>query len=202
MKFGKPLVSALIAASLMWASAAQAHCDTLDGPVVAAGRAALDSGNVNLALVWVRKADEPEVRASFQKALELRRSGGTARQLGETYFHETLVRVHRAAENAPYTGLKPAGTIEPAVAAADKAIASGKLQGLRQLIVERTEKGLHEKFDEVMARRKYDANDVEAGRAFTSAYVGFVHYAEGLYEAAAAGGHGQAAAAAPAEHKH
>ncbi|MFH0795209.1 MAG: DUF6448 family protein, partial [bacterium] len=37
---------------------AKAHCDTLDGPVVAAARKALDSGDVNLILIWVQKQDE------------------------------------------------------------------------------------------------------------------------------------------------
>ena len=36
-------------------SSALAHCDTLAGPVVGAARKALDSGNVNLILVWVQK---------------------------------------------------------------------------------------------------------------------------------------------------
>jgi hypothetical protein len=80
--------------------------------------------------------------------------------------------------------LKPAGTIEPSVAAADRAIETGKLEGLARLIFERTEKGLHGHFDEVMAKKKYNPNDVEAGRAYSSAYVEFVHYAERLYGAA------------------
>lgn len=46
-----------------------------------------------------------------------------------------------------------------------------------------------------MARKKYDPNDVEAGRAFANAYVEYVHYVERLYNAAetlapdAEGGH-------------
>ena len=94
------------------------------------------------------------------------------------------MRVHRAGEGAAYTGLKPAGTIEPPVAAADQAIENGKLQGLAKVIFERTETGLHRQFDQVMAKKKYNPNDVAAGRAYASAYVEFVHYAERLYEAA------------------
>lgn len=83
------------------------------------------------------------------------------------------MRVHRAGEGAPYTGLKPAGTVEPSVAAADRAIASGKLQELAKLVADRTEKGLHRRFAEVMAKKKYDPADIEAGRAYSSAYVEF-----------------------------
>jgi len=178
-----PAVFAL-ALTLAWAGPAAAHCDTLDGPVVAAARKALDSGNVNLVLVWVQKHDEADIRNAFHRARNVRKGGSEAKELADLYFFETLVRVHRAGEGAPYTGLKPAGAVEPAVAAADTAILTGKLQPLGQLIVERMEKGLHGHFDAVIAKKKYRADDVEAGRAYSSAYVEFVHYAERLYDAA------------------
>ena len=178
------IAAAFASLAFAFSASALAHCDTLDGPVVGAARKALDSGNVNLVLVWVQKKDEAEIRNAFQRARSVRAAGGEAKELADTYFFETLVRVHRAGENAPYTGLKPAGHVEPAVAAADKAIATGKLQPLGKLIGERTEKGLHGHFETLMARKKYNPNDIEAGRAYSSAYVEFVHYAERLYDAA------------------
>lgn len=185
MKVRTTFVAAFsLVAALAWTAPAQAHCDTLDGPVVSAARKALDTGNANLVLVWVQKKDEAEIRNAFQRTRNVRKAGGEAKELADMYFFETLVRIHRAGEGAGYTGLKPAGTIEPPVAAADKAIESGKLQGLGKVIADRTEKGLHSHFEQVMAKKKYNPNDVEAGRAYSSAYVEFVHYAERLYDAA------------------
>ena len=204
MKLRNTLVTAAaVVAAFAWTAPAQAHCDTLDGPVVAAARKALDSGNVNLVLVWVQKDDEAEIRHAFQRARNVRKSGGEAKELADMYFFETLVRIHRAGEGAGYTGLKPAGMVEPPVAAADKAIATGKLQPLAKLVSDRMEKGLHTHFDQVMTKRRYDPNDVEAGRAYSSAYVEFTHYAERLYNAAEtmAPEHVQKTQAAPA-HTH
>lgn len=184
MKICNFLTASAVAVALAWSASTSAHCDTLDGPVVAAARKALDTGNVNLVLVWVQKNDEAELRNAFQRARNVRKAGGEAKDLADMYFFETLVRVHRAGEGAAYTGLRPAGTIEPPVAAADRAIETGKLQGLAKVIFDRTEKGLHGHFDQVMAKKKYNPNDVEAGRAYSSAYVEFVHYAERLYDAA------------------
>jgi hypothetical protein len=201
MKTRNRLISALaLATALAWTAPAYAHCDTLDGPVVSAARQALGNGNVNLVLVWVQKGDEAEIRNAFQRASSVRKAGGEARELADRYFFETLVRIHRAGEGAAYEGLKPAGTVEPPVAAADKAIDSGRLQGLAKLIADRVEKGLHEHFDQVMAKKKYNPNDVEAGRAYSSAYVEFVHYAERLYDAADT--LAPEAAKAPAAHTH
>lgn len=190
-----------IVAAVGWSAPALAHCDTLDGPVVGAARKALDSGNVNLVLVWVQKKDEAEIRNAFQKTRSVRKAGGEAKELADMYFFETLVRMHRAGEGAGYTGLKPAGTVEPPVAAADKAIETGKLQPLGKLVSDRMEKGLHAHFDQVMAKRKYNPNDVEAGRAYSSAYVEFTHYAERLYNAAETMAPGQAEKASAA-HAH
>jgi hypothetical protein len=163
---------------LPWATPAKAHCDTLDGPVIAAARNASDTGDVNLVLVWVQKADEGAIRDAFQKTLNVHKAWGDAKLLADSYFFETLVRIHRAGEGAEYTGLKPSGHIERAVAAADKAIETGGLQALAKIVIERTETGLHEHFEQVMAKKEYSPNDVEAGRACSSAYVEFVHYAE------------------------
>ena len=176
--------AAFAAAASTWGPVANAHCDTLDGPVVAAARKALESGNVNLVLVWVQKKDEADIRNQFQKTVAVRKAGGQAKELADMYFFETLVRIHRAGEGAGYTGLKPAGKIEPPIAAADKSLETGKLQDVAKLISKRTEEGLHRSFEDMMRKKKYNPNDVAAGRAFASAYVEYTHYVERLYDAA------------------
>ena len=183
------VVAAAVIAAMAWTAPAQAHCDTLDGPVVSAGQKALDTGNVKLALPWVKADGEAELRAAFDRALAVRKAGGPAKDLADQYFFETLVRVHRAGEGAPYTGLKPAGEIEPPIAEADKAIATGKLQPVAKLVKERLEHGLHQQYDAVVAKKNYRADDVAAGRAFVDAYVQYVHYVEKLYDAAGTAAH-------------
>ena len=72
----------------------------------------------------------------------------------------------------------------PVVSAPRQAIASGELAPLGRVVSERMEKGLHAHFAEVMAKKRYAPDDVAAGRAYSNAYVEFVHYAERLYDAA------------------
>lgn len=184
MEMRNLLAAAVLAGTAIAASPAFAHCDTLDGPVVTAARKALDTGNLNHALVWIKKNDERELRDAFDKASAVRKLGAPAKALADQYFFETLVRVHRAGEGAPYTGLKPAGQIEPPIAAADKAIETGKPGDVVKLVSVRMQEGLHQHFERLMAKKKYDPNDVEAGRAFSNAYVEYVHYVERLYNAA------------------
>jgi hypothetical protein len=81
---------------------------------VAAARRALKSGDLAPVLTWVKKDNEPKVRAAFDRALRVRALGDEARELADTAFFETLVRLHRAGEGEPYTGLKAADAVNPA----------------------------------------------------------------------------------------
>src|SRR5690606_820862 len=108
-----------------------AHCDTKDGPVVAAAIKALEENNVNYVLIWVPAADEPEIREAFERTTKVRTLGPEARALADDYFFETLVRIHRAGEGVAYTGVLPSGTpVDEKILAADKAIELGSLDPL------------------------------------------------------------------------
>jgi hypothetical protein len=161
---------------------ASAHCDTLDGPVATAGRQALDSRSVDYALVWIKPEAEAELRAAFNQALAVRRLGKDARELADRYFLETLVRLHRAGEGEPYTGLLPKGTdLGPAIPAADAAIRSGSSSAVAKLITDTAVDGIRHRLDRVIATRNFKTSDIAAGRAHVAAYVAFVHYVERLY---------------------
>jgi hypothetical protein len=178
------------------------HCDGLDGPVVTSARSALDTGNVNLVLPWVREQDESQVREAFAHARAVRELGAEARELADLHFFETLVRVHRAGEGEPYTGLKPAGRdLGPAIPAADKALEDGSIDRVVALIAEAVRNGVHQHFHRAMEHKSFAPDDVRAGREYVEAYVPYVHYVERLWEDAAAlqhahHGHGGAGHAA------
>jgi hypothetical protein len=168
-----------------------AHCDTLDGPVVATAKAALEKGDVTSILKWVKKVNETEIRDAFKQTLAVRKQSAEAKELADMYFFETLVRIHRAGEGAPYTGLKRAGTeIEPGVVAADKALESGKVDELVKETGDEVAHGIRERFARVQATKKDADKNVAAGREYVEAYVGYVHYVEGLHEAVKSAAHG------------
>ncbi len=180
-----------------------AHCDTLDGPVVTDAKQALDKGDVTPALKWVTKENEDEIRKAFQRTLAVRAKGPEAKELADLWFFETLVRIHRAGEGAPFTGLKPAGEVEPIVAAADKALESGSADDLAKHIAEAVVAGIRKRFAEAVKAKDHAAHSVEMGRRFVAAYVEFVHYVERLHQdAAASAAHHEHAAQQAAEHGH
>ena len=198
------LAALVLGAALAATGSARAHCDTLDGPVVADARTALAASNVTPVLKWVRPGDEPEIRTAFARTLAARAAGDAARELADTWFFETLVRVHRAGEGAPYTGLKPSGTeVDPAVRLADRALEGDGVEALVGGVTAHVAEGLRDRFREAAELRKHAGDSVDAGRAYVAAYVDFVHYAERLHQAAVAapGAHGEAAGSA-GEHAH
>lgn len=173
----------LFAFSLVAAIPAAAHCDTLDGPVIAAAKRALNEGEVTPALKWVRAEDEAQIRDAFDRTMKVRAQSPEAKELADTYFFETLVRVHRAGENQPYSGLKPAGAVEPAIAEADLALESGQLEPLAGAAAREAGKGVRQRFAQVQEARQHADDSVAAGREYVHAYVEFIHYVERLHQA-------------------
>lgn len=184
----KVLISALFVFqvfALLPAGNAVAHCDTLGGPVVESAKAALESGDIMPVLKWVRSEDEAEIRNVFERVISVREKGDDARLLADMYFFETLVRIHRAGEGAPYTGLKPAGDVEPVIKEANVALDNGKVDELAESISSEVEHGVREHFKRTYEAKQHADDNVESGRKFVEAYVEFTHYVERLHEVAA-----------------
>ncbi len=182
MKHVVSLVSLMFVFTLAAAPYATAHCDTLDGPVVSAARQALASGDVTPVLKWIRPEQEPEIRDLFTRTLKVRGLSPDARQLSDAYFFETLVRVHRAGEGVAYTGLKPAGEVEPGIAAADAALASGNIDDLVADSSRELARALRQRFAGVLQARRHADESVAAGREYVAAYVSFIHFVESLHQ--------------------
>lgn len=181
-RLGGAAVAVIILFTMAWAESALAHCDTMDGPVVTLAKKALDKGDVTLVIPWVAKEKEGEIREAFDLAFAVRGKGAKEKELADQYFFETLVRVHREGEGAPFTGLKPAGLDHgPAIPAADKALETGNPKPLVALIEEKIHEGIHKYYVEAMEKKKHAGESVEAGRAYVQAYVPFLHFVERLY---------------------
>ena len=184
---------------LLFAGTARAHCDTMNGPVVTAAKAALEKADVTPVLKWVKKENEQEIKTAFQKTLAVRAKGPEAKELADRYFFETLVRIHRAGEGAPYTGLKDE-PVEPIVAMSDKALETGSADEMVKKISGHVAEGIKERFNKALAAKRHADDSVEAGREFVEAYVQYTHYVEGIHTAImSAGGHHHAEVGEAAE---
>jgi hypothetical protein len=197
------LIAGALALVFAMTGSAFGHCDTMDGPVVIDAQAALKAGDVTGVLKWVPKANEDEIRQAFQKTLVVRAKGPEAKELADMFFFETLVRVHRASEGAPYTGIKPVGTPMPApIAKSDEALEQGNVDELAKKISAAVEASIRERFAAASEAKKHKDESVEAGRKFVAAYVQFVHYVEAVHDIATGhGAHQGHAADATEEHQ-
>lgn len=180
---------------------AGAHCDTLEGPVVTAAKAALEKGDITPILKWVKKENEEEIKEAFKKTLIVRKQSKEAKELADMYFFETLVRIHRAGEGAPYTGLKFEKP-EPIIIEADKALESGSGDKLIKSVTDAVANGIKERFARTRETKKHADESVEAGRKFVEAYVEFTHYVERLYMDATKDAHDKPVATEAGKHYH
>lgn len=176
------------------------HCDSLDGPVVRAAAAALEAGNADLVLPFVPAAAATELAAAFAAALQARRHAD-ARAFADRAFYETAVRLHRAGEGAPFTGLQPAGLDHgPVIPVAERALAAGDPEPLVALLTETVAHEVHARFAHVEHLARDRAVSVDAARAYTSAMLGLQVWAHALYSAAHATAHAEGAPAAAHAH--
>jgi hypothetical protein len=193
---------------LLTPTAAWAHCDGMDGPVVRAAQKALETNNLNHVLLWVRAQDEPEIRHAFDHTVRVRGLSADAQLLADRFFFEMVVRIHREGEGAAYTGLKPAGQdLGPSIPAADRSVHSGSVDEVEQILMHAVRDGLRQRFHELQATRGFDPDDVQASRAWVEAYVAYLHYVEGIFHAARGqvhghDSHGGAHAGGSAHHGH
>ncbi len=181
---------------------AWAHCDTTGGPIIPEAKAALEKGDVTPILKWIKADKEPEIKAAFAQAVVVRVLGPEAKKLADHYFLETLVRVHRAGEGAPYTGIKDE-PVEPIVAMADKTLAEGSAAAMIEKMNAHMAQAVNEKFSKALSAMKKKDRSVDAGREFVEAYVTYMHYVEGIHDAImSTGGHQHTeSAAAPSGHE-
>lgn len=158
------------------------HCDTMDGPVVTAARKALEAGNVDIVLPFVPEEGAAEVRAAFDKVQRARKADPAAREVADLYFFETVVRIHRAGEGAPYTGLKPAGLdTGPVIPVAETAIETGSPDALIDVLTDRLRTELHRRFDHMMHLRGHRPDEVDKAREYVEAMLGLEVYSHQLY---------------------
>ncbi|MBP6875331.1 MAG: hypothetical protein KBD56_04615 [Candidatus Eisenbacteria bacterium] len=151
-----PVVALLcLGTVLVGAPDVRAHCDTLDGPVVTDARRALERGDLFPVLKWIAPQYESETRDAFEHTLDVRRLSPEARELADRHSFETLVRLHRAGEGEPFTSLKPAGTTDPVLEAADGALQDGSADRLIDAVIRPIASELRVRFDEAAQLRPH-----------------------------------------------
>jgi len=160
---------------------ASAHCDSYDGPVIKDATRALETNNVNLVLKWITDEQEQKIIPLFNKTYNLKKGDKEVYAIVEKHFFETLVRLHRETEGAPYTGLKPAGTTKQIIQMTDIALEEGNVDDFLVNLNSHINKIVREKYQKVAELNNVKDNSKEQGRAFVEAYVDYTHTIEAIH---------------------
>ena len=169
------------------------HCDAIDGPVVEAARRALEEGNVDIVLAYAPEEAEREIIEAFEAALSIRGKGPDVAEVADRHFFETVVRLHRAGEGEPFTGLKPAGLdVGPVIPRAEAAIASGSVDDLAAFLTDGVHGEVVERFEDMKRLEGHAGESVPAARRYVSAMLGLQVWSHTLYGCMHAPAHGAA----------
>ena len=153
--------------ALLISKPASAHCDSYDGPVIIDARIALEKNKPELIYKWITKEQEEEVSSLFKKTVALKSGDPEIYRVVEKYFFETLVRLHRETEGAPYTG---------------------NISDLTSKLNKHIESVIMEKYQKTAELNKKKNESVETGREFVEAYVDYTHTLEAIHDILEHGG--------------
>jgi hypothetical protein len=157
---------------------------------VRAAREALDREDVDIVLPYVHEPGEAEVRRAFDLTVKARVQGIEAREVADLFFFETVVRVHRAGEGAPYTGLKPAGLdVGPVIPLAERAIDIDEPGALVAFLADAVANEVRARFAAVTETKAHASEGVAEARRHVSAMLGLQVWAHKLYGAIHAAAH-------------
>ena len=182
MKARKFCIVAAALISLGCASQVLAHCDSLDGPVIKDAQRALENNDVNPVLKWVSAEDEHAIREIFEAATAIRAESESSKRFADNYFFETLVRIHRASEGEGFTGLKPTGSVSPAILGTDRALEDGDIDQLADKIAAAVRSGIKTRFSEAYTKKSLSEDSVTQGREYVEAYVQLTHFVEAIHQ--------------------
>jgi hypothetical protein len=165
----------------------EAHCDRVNGPVAISAKKALQTGDVNKALIWVSEEQTAELKSKFQQALKVYENDGASKQLAKRYFMSETVRLHRQAEGKPFTGLKPEQPASKDIQVAEKALKTGNVQPVTDLLARAIEKKTDGLFQHALNTKQEKGESIAAGRQWSDAYVKYIIYVHKLYQTIEAG---------------
>lgn len=178
----------LFAVMIFYSQQSFAHCDSYDGPVVVDAYKALETNKPELVLKWINKQQEEEIIGLFHKTYALKNGDKEIYAIVEKHFLETLVRLHRETEGAPYTGLKPAGTTKAIVVMSDNALDTQSVDDLLSRLNNHIEMVVRERFASTMELRNTKDESPKKGREYVEAYVDYTHLLEALHDVIEHGG--------------
>jgi len=105
--------------------------------------------------------------------VKARSQGTEARDVADLFFFETVVRVHRAGEGAPYTGLKPAGLdVGPVIPLAEPAINEGSVDRLGEFLVDAVRHETVARFETMMDAKTRAGEGVDEARVYVEGCLG------------------------------
>ena len=131
---------------------------------------------------WVDENQEQEIIYLFNKTVSLKSGDKEVYDIVKKHFLETLVRLHRETEGAPYTGLKPAGNTKKIIQLSDQAIADNNIDDLLIKLNGHIEKVIREKYKKVAELSRIRNVSIEKGREYVKAYVDYTHTLEAIHD--------------------
>lgn len=148
-------------------------------PVIDAAKKAITDVNVLYVLPWISPKSEQEVRTAFEVVMHAREQGQDARVVADTWFVETVTRLHCQQQGIPYTELScPASA---AMRLANHAIEHGDIDSVEDFLQQKMKLVVRKNWDYLQKTAGADIRNTNAARQHTQATLSFLRLVYALY---------------------
>jgi hypothetical protein len=153
------------------------YCDAMDGPIVTAAELALEMGNINYVLPFVKNKYETELKEAFDKTTTVRELSGEVAEVADYWFFETAVRLYLLGAGKPYSGIKQSNLNKGhIIEKAQNAIENQDKTGLETFLIDSLRDAIETKYELAISKKDYDVNDIDAAREYLNSMWDFVEF--------------------------
>jgi hypothetical protein len=145
------------------------------GPVLNAAQRALETGDANYILIWIPEESENTLKNLLEKTCCYRNTRNPAQNPDASWYFSTMNRLHVRYCGPHHLELSTKTTEEKKIIfLVERACESGGFEEIPAVIRDTSGGEMRQRFNDVMQKKKYDPGNIAAGRAYVSAFTGFI----------------------------
>ena len=145
------------------------------GPVLSAAKRALETGNADYILIWIPEESENTLKNLLEKVCcEINIHKNACDDIVDWYFN-TVNRLHTVYCGPHNLNLSTKAHAEKKIIyLAERACKSGNYQDITSVIQDTPDGEMRQRFNDVIKKRNYRAENIAAGRVYVSAFTDFI----------------------------
>jgi hypothetical protein len=152
------------------------------GPVMDAAERALETGNAHHILIWIPEEYENTLKNLLERVCCERNANKAGHCLTADWYFRMVSRLHSASRGQENLDISIKTPEEKKIIfLIAGACESGNFEEINAVITDTPTGEMQQRFNDIMLKRAYGVENIAAGRAYVSAFTGFIAWVKNLH---------------------